>query len=94
MAFALTAVYLAEDKIEVGTTTCWANGWFVSTGDLASGVWIFSIALHTFFATVKGRSISNKLFYMWLVFNWVFVYALGLATVLPHKNVYVRAGAW
>jgi hypothetical protein len=26
MAFALTTVYLARDKIEVGTTTCWANG--------------------------------------------------------------------
>ena len=35
MAFALTSVYISQDKIEVGTTTCWANGWFVSTGDLA-----------------------------------------------------------
>lgn len=26
MAFSLTAVYVAQDKVEVGTTTCWANG--------------------------------------------------------------------
>jgi hypothetical protein len=37
MAFALTTVYLAKDKIEVGTTTCWANGWFVSTGRMLHG---------------------------------------------------------
>ena len=59
MAFALTSVYLAKDKIEIGTNTCWANGWFISTGDLGSSIFIFSIALHTWFAVVKGRSISN-----------------------------------
>ena len=28
MAFSLTAVYVANDHLEVGTTTCWANGSF------------------------------------------------------------------
>lgn len=26
MAFSLTAVYVAQNKVEVGTTTCWATG--------------------------------------------------------------------
>lgn len=69
-------------------------GWFVSTGDLASGVFILSIALHTWFAVVKGRSISNKIFYAWIVGAWVFVYLLGILTVILHDDVYVRAGAW
>ena len=94
MAFALTTVYLAEDKIEVGTTTCWANGWFVSTGDLASSVFICSISLHTFFAVVKGHTISNRVFYSWIALAWIFVYGLALATVLRHDDVYTRAGAW
>ncbi|ETN45038.1 uncharacterized protein HMPREF1541_09914 [Cyphellophora europaea CBS 101466] len=94
MAFSLTAVWVAENKIEVGTTTCWANGWFVSTGDLASGVFILSIALHTWFAAVKGRSISNKVFYGWIIMAWVFVYVMGVVTVVRDPNVYVRAGAW
>jgi hypothetical protein len=110
MAFGLTAIYVARDQVEVGTTTCWANGmafppypslhqanfsgWFVSTGDLASGVFILSIALHTWFAVVKGRSISNKVFYCWIFGAWVFVYAMAIATVTAHPNVYVRAGAW
>lgn len=73
MAFALSAVHLARNKIEVGSTVCFANGWFVSTGDLASGVFIFSIALHTFFAVVKGRKLSNRVFYAWIVGAWVSV---------------------
>jgi hypothetical protein len=68
--------------------------WFVSTGDLASSVWIFSIALHTFFAVVRGRSISNKVFYIWLAAAWMFVYTMGLLTALVRSNSYVRAGAW
>ena len=90
MAFSLTAVYLVEDKIEVGSTHCFANGFFVSTGDLASGTFIFGIALHTFYATVKGRSISNKVLYLWLVLAWVFVYGMALGTILQHQDTYVR----
>lgn len=94
VAFALTTVWVAKDRIEVGTTTCWANGWFVSVGDLASGVFIFTIALHTFFAVVKGRSISEKVFYSWLAGAWVFVYAMAIITVMVRPDSYVRAGAW
>ena len=94
VAFALTTVWVVTDKVEVGTTTCFANGFFVSTGDLASGVFIFTIALHTFFAVVKGRSVSDKVFYSWLICAWIFVYAMTIITISLHKNVYVRAGAW
>ncbi|KAK5937343.1 hypothetical protein PMZ80_010350 [Knufia obscura] len=93
-AFALTTVWVAKNKIEVDTSTCWANGWFVSVGDLASGVFIFSIALHTFFAVVKGRTMSDKAFYLWLSGCWAFVYVMAVITVSLHSTVYVRAGAW
>lgn len=94
MAFSLTTVYVARNKIEVNTTTCWANGWFVSVGDLASGVFILSIALHTFFAVVKGRTVSDRVFYSSLAFAWTFVYLMAIITVAHKKNIYVRAGAW
>ncbi|KIX04906.1 uncharacterized protein Z518_05777 [Rhinocladiella mackenziei CBS 650.93] len=94
MAFALTSVYLAANKIEVGTTTCWANGWFVSTGDLASGVFIFAIALHTFFAVVKGRRVETKVFYTGIACLWIFVYTMAIIGVGLDPDLYVRAGAW
>jgi len=36
LAFLLNISHLRQDAIVVGDTTCWAQGWFVSTGDLAS----------------------------------------------------------
>lgn len=94
MAFALTSVYLSADKIEVGTTMCWANGWFVSTGDLASGGFIFAIALHTFFAVVKGRRVGNRVFFGGIVCLWTFVYMMAVIGVGLDPKLYVRAGAW
>ncbi|OAP54410.1 hypothetical protein AYL99_11511 [Fonsecaea erecta] len=94
MAFALTSVYLTQNKIQVGTTTCWANGWFVSTGDLASGVFIFAIALHTYYAVVTGRRVGNRVFYGGIVCLWVFVYLMAVIGVGINSKIYVRAGAW
>lgn len=94
VAFSLTTVYVARNKIEVGTTTCWANGWFVSVGDLASSIFILAIALHTFFAIVKGRIIRDRTFYFGLAFAWAFVYLMAIITVIHKENIYVRAGAW
>ncbi|KIX95417.1 uncharacterized protein Z520_08934 [Fonsecaea multimorphosa CBS 102226] len=94
MAFALTSVYLSQNKIQVGTTTCWANGWFVSTGDLASGVFILAIALHTYYAVVKGKRVTNKVFYGGIVCLWIFVYLMAIIGVGISSKIYVRAGAW
>ncbi|KIW13223.1 hypothetical protein PV08_08410 [Exophiala spinifera] len=95
MAFSLTSSYLAENKIEVeNNTTCWANGWFVSTGDLASGVFIFAIALHTFFAVVKGRRPSSRVFYSCIAGCWIFIYTMAIIGVGIDPKLYVRAGAW
>ena len=61
---------------------------------MASGVFIFSIALHTFFAVVKGRSLSNKIFYSWIAGAWIFVYAMAIIGVGIDPQLYKRAGAW
>ncbi|EXJ77619.1 hypothetical protein A1O3_09847 [Capronia epimyces CBS 606.96] len=94
LAFTLTARYLATDKIQVGTTTCWANGWFISTGDLASGVFILAIAIHTYFFLVKGQRVSNKAFITGIACAWIFVYGMAAIGVAMDRDLYVRAGAW
>jgi hypothetical protein len=94
MAFALTSVYLSQDKIEVGSTTCWANGWFVSTGDLASGVFIFAIALHTYVSVVRGQRVGNKTFFGGIACMWIFVYLMAIIGVGLDPKIYQRAGAW
>jgi hypothetical protein len=86
---------LSHDAIEVGTTTCFAQGWFVSTGDLASSVFICAIAIHTFFAVVKEYRLSTGTFYCCIAALWVFVYVMAALGPLMHgKLFYVRASAW
>lgn len=94
-AFVLTLVWLGEDKIDAQSVTCFVEGWFISTGDLASGVWIFAIALHTFYAVIKGNRLPTAVFTASVAGLWVFIYAMAVIGVALHPhNFYVRAGAW
>lgn len=94
IAFALTTAYITNDKIEVGTSICGTNGWFVSVGDLASSVSILAIAVHTFLAVVKDHMMSDRLFYTLLACAWIFIYTMAVLTVTMYPHVYSRAGAW
>ena len=95
MAFMLNLDSLKHNSIRVGTTTCWAQGWFVSTGDLASSIMITAIGIHTFLGVVKGYRPSSKIFWSSLTGCWVFVYLLGALGPLIHgEDFFVRAGAW
>jgi hypothetical protein len=95
MAFLLNVSALRNNAINVGTTTCWAQGWFVSTGDLASSVFIFAIAIHTFMAVVKGYKLPTMAFYCSIMALWAFVYIMAIIGVIMHPtDLYVRAGAW
>ncbi|KIW07746.1 uncharacterized protein PV09_01676 [Verruconis gallopava] len=95
MAFLLNAKWLAENRIHVGTSTCWAQGWFVSTGDLASGVWSFAIGLHTFAVVIFGYRLSTMRFMIAILLLWTFVYAMAVVGIAMHSSdFYVRAVAW
>ncbi|OBT93140.1 hypothetical protein VE01_09226 [Pseudogymnoascus verrucosus] len=63
LAFVLNIHALRHNAIEVGTSMCFAQGWFVSTGDLASSVFICAIAVHTFFGVVKDYRLPTVAFY-------------------------------
>ncbi|KAL9619303.1 MAG: hypothetical protein Q9160_006068 [Pyrenula sp. 1 TL-2023] len=95
ISFLLSSRWLAENKINVETSTCWAEGWFLSTGDLASGIWILTIAIHTFFALVRGYKLPYPVFIAVIFAVWAFIYAMAIIGVLSHRSdFYVRAGAW
>jgi hypothetical protein len=95
MAFLLNTEWLRMNQIAVGTNICWAQGWFVSTGDLASGVWCFAIGLHTLASVILNYRMSMPYFLGTIASSWAFVYAMALIGVGLHPhNLYVRAGAW
>ncbi|KAH9216600.1 G protein-coupled glucose receptor regulating Gpa2-domain-containing protein [Leptodontidium sp. 2 PMI_412] len=95
IAFLLNISSLRNNGIIVGTPTCWAQGWFVSTGDLASSVFICAIAGHTFASVIKEYRLPAGAFYCSIGGAWIFVYAMGaLGPLMYGDDFYVRASAW
>jgi hypothetical protein len=95
IAFMLNVEWLYKDSIQVGTSTCWAQGWFVSTGDLSSGLFTLAIALHSYADIVHDFRLSHRIFMSVIASLWTFNYLLAIASVALHPtDVFVRAGAW
>ncbi len=95
LAFMLNITALRNNGIFVETPTCWAQGWFVSTGDLASSVFICAIAVHTFASVIKEYRLPAGAFHCCIGGAWIFVYSLGALGPLIHgEDFYVRASAW
>ncbi|KAF9871455.1 integral membrane protein [Colletotrichum karsti] len=99
-AFFLNIVWLVEDRISDQSPACWAQGWFISTGDLASTTFIATIAVHTYITLVRGYKISTKLFYGVISFLWFFVLFMSVLGVMITNNgkdtggFYVRDVSW
>lgn len=100
LAFLLNVTWLSRDAVEAGTSVCWAQGWFISTGDLASSVFITAIALHTYLGVIRGYRVPTWAFYAVIASLWCFVYGTAILGVIITGNgresggLYVRAGAW
>jgi len=95
IAFMLNVEWLRRDAIAVGTSACWAQGWFVSTGDLSSGLFTLAIAFHSYADIVHDYRLSHRIFMAVIASLWAFNYILAIASVALHpSDVFVRAGAW
>lgn len=99
-SFMLNAVWYGRDGIFVGTTTCWAQGWLIQTGDLASSFFITAIAVHTYLAVVWNYRPPQMAIYIAVVSLWIFNFVLiiiGIAITGNGKTTggfFVRATAW
>jgi hypothetical protein len=94
-AFLLNIKWLLDNKLTVGTATCWAQGYFVSNGDVASGLWCTAIGIHTFASVLFNYRLKPAVFYTVIVLIWVFVYSCSTIAIALHPHdLYVRAGAW
>jgi hypothetical protein len=95
IGFLLNISALRNNGIIVGTSTCFAQGWFISTGDLASSVFISAIAIHTWMGVVKEYRLPTSAFYCCICGLWVFVYLMAaIGPIIHGDEFYVRASAW
>ncbi|KAF1983827.1 hypothetical protein K402DRAFT_156752 [Aulographum hederae CBS 113979] len=94
-SFVISAHWLARNGIFNDSDYCWAQGWFVSNGDLASGVFCLAIGIHTFASVIFNYRLGWKTFCAVVIGLWVGIYACSsIGIVLHGRELYVRAGAW
>ncbi|GAM87164.1 hypothetical protein ANO11243_051850 [Dothideomycetidae sp. 11243] len=95
VAFWLNIQWLRLDGVHVGTVSCWTQGFFVSVGDLSSGVFTLFIAVHTFVDIVFDRRMPYKAFLAVVAACHAFVFMCAFIAIGMHPHdIYVRAGAW
>ncbi|KAF4119826.1 Slime mold cyclic AMP receptor [Geosmithia morbida] len=100
LAFFLNIEWFRTGLIRVGTSTCFAQGLFISTGDLASSSFITAIAIHTYMSVIHHRTIPQPRLYTAILCIWLFVYAIATIPIAAtlngthHGGFFVRAGAW
>lgn len=95
LAFLLNVEWLRLGSVQIQNPICFAQGWLVSTGDLGSGVWCFTIGLHTFASVILDYRLKPKHFYTTIIALWVFILGVSSLPVgLYGTSLYVRSGVW
>lgn len=95
MAFLVSFHWLRNHYIMAPTPACFAQGWLLHSGDVASGLFVLMIALHTYFTAVVGHRFGNRTYFAMIAGTWLFSYLLTALGPIMHGDTYfVRAGAW
>lgn len=95
LAFIITLHWLDLGQIESPSRTCFTQGFLLNMGDVASGFFVFSIALHTWYSVVLGRKVRYGYFTSGVLLVWGFAFFLtviGPATQGSH--FYAKTNAW
>lgn len=100
MAFFLNAAWISRNEITVGAGPCWVQGWYVSTGDLASSCFIMAIAVHTYLTVIRQYKPPQWAINTTVIGIWLFVYIMSMLGIALTRNGkaaggwFVRAAAW
>ena len=100
LAFFLDVVWLSSGKLKVGTSSCFAQGMFISTGDLSASIFATIIAVHTYLALVWKVNIPQRALYFIITLAWSFVLLVSILPIAATRNgaaaggYFVRAGSW
>lgn len=100
VAFTLSATWLEVDGIQVGTPTCWMQGWFLSMGRLAVATFMSLMSLHSYLNVVWDWMPPQWLLYSCVAGAWAFVTVTNILGIIVTHNGkaeggwYSRANAW
>ena len=95
LGFVISFYWASQRRIEGPSSVCFAQGWLIQLGDVASGLFVLSVALHTCYQVTLSRSLRHGRFVAGVCGVWAFSVLLTvLAPGLGGRYVFLRAGSW
>jgi hypothetical protein len=95
IAFAISFHWLSLGKILAPTPACFLQAWFLHIGDVASGFFVLTIAIHTWMGVIRGYRMPYRWFVVSIVAIWMAALLLTLVGPAMHGNrFFARAGGW
>lgn len=95
IAFAISFHWIRIEKILAPTVPCFIQGWFLNLGDVASGFFVLTIAVHTWLGVVRGYRLPYVWFVVTILCVWLFAVLLTVLGPAMHGNhFFARAGGW
>lgn len=95
LSFLIAFYWLHHDKLVGPSNICFAQGWLIQIGDLSSGIWVLSIAVHTFTGLVLQKTIPFRAFVGGVLAIWMFCLILtAIGPIMHNTAFFVPAGVW
>lgn len=95
LGFVLCICWVSEDAIKTGSAACVLQGLLVQAGDPGSGLFVLTIAAHTFLLVTSGKLVPHRWFAVGVVGVWMFLAILVIIPVASHGvAVFTPSGVW
>ncbi|OJD14781.1 hypothetical protein AJ78_04903 [Emergomyces pasteurianus Ep9510] len=94
-SFMISPAWLRMDQISAYSPACFAQGWLINFGDVASGLFVLAIAAHTFSTVIMRKTLRHGVFVGCVVGLWIFCLVLtAIAPAVRGRYVFMPTGAW
>lgn len=90
IAYGMSIKWVVADGIFAPSATCWAQGWFGSTSNLAASLFLSAISVNSFLTIVLGYRMPRWGLYMCILSIWAFVLLVNAAGVLQAESGHFR----
>lgn len=95
LSFVMCIRWVSEDAIRTGSAACVLQGLLVQAGDPGSGLFVLTIAAHTFLLVTSGKMVPHRWFTAGVVGVWVFLAILVIIPLASHGvDVFKPSGVW
>ncbi|KAI1634720.1 G protein-coupled glucose receptor regulating Gpa2-domain-containing protein [Biscogniauxia mediterranea] len=95
LGFLISFHWASEGKIVGPNGACFAQGWMIQAGDVASAFFVLAIAVHTTYQVMYSRNPSYNFFLAMVIGVWAVALLLTcLAPIIGGRYVFMRAGVW